>query len=116
MKKLKRKLKNFVKDVKVIQQQVEGFTADKVSDRLLAGGEKAIILRKTLCESFVNGVREWFCSAGEVFLYYNGLEMGINTAKEHMEIGKKLGLTELLQICKMGATILTAVGFGKMEK
>jgi predicted hydrocarbon binding protein len=107
---------NAVKGIKVIQQQAEGFIADNVSNMLLAGGERAIILRKTLCESFICGIRERFGSAGEVFLYYNGLEMGMNAAKVHVEMGKKIGLTAPSQICKcMGATIFAAIGFGQME-
>ncbi|MEM2952805.1 MAG: V4R domain-containing protein [Candidatus Bathyarchaeia archaeon] len=104
-----------VKGVKAIRQQAEGFIADTVSNILLAGGERAIILRKTLCESFIRGIRERFGSAGEVFLYYNGLEMGMNAAEKHVEMGKEIGLTDSSQICKcMGAPIFTAVGFGQM--
>ena len=105
-----------VKRVKAIQQQAEGFIADTVSNMLVAGGERAIILRKALCESFIRGIRERFGSAGEVFLYYNGLEMGMNAAKDHVEMGKKIGLTDPTQICRnLGATMFTAIGFGKME-
>ncbi|MGB9854401.1 MAG: V4R domain-containing protein [Candidatus Bathyarchaeales archaeon] len=105
-----------VKDVKVIKQQAGGFISDTVSNMLVVGGERAIILRKTLCESFIRGIRERFGSAGEAFLYYNGLEMGMNAAKDHVEMGKKIGLIDPAQICKrMGATIFTAIGFGKME-
>jgi predicted hydrocarbon binding protein len=105
-----------VKEVKAFQQQAEGFIADTVSNMLLAGGERAIIMRRVLCESFIRGIREQFGSAGEAFLYYNGLEMGKNAAKRHVEIGNKIGLTDPTQICRrMGATIFTATGFGRME-
>lgn len=105
-----------VKEVKAVRQQAEGFIADTVSNMLLAGGERAIILRSVLCESLIRGIREQFGSAGEAFLYYNGLEMGKNAAKRHVEIGNKIRLTDPAQISKrMGATIFTAIGFGRME-
>ncbi|MEM3642113.1 MAG: hypothetical protein QXH37_09355, partial [Candidatus Bathyarchaeia archaeon] len=104
-----------VKEVKAVQQQAEGFIADTISNMLLVGGERAIIMRRVLCESFIRGIREQFGSAGEVFLYYSGLEMGKNAAKSHVEIGSKIGLTDPAQICsRMGATIFTAIGFGRM--
>lgn len=83
---------------------------------LLIDQRRAIIMRYPLYKGLICGVRERFGSAVEAFLYYNGFEMGVNSAKQHMEMAEKIGLTDPIEIFKgIRTPIVISVGHGLQE-
>lgn len=64
------------KNVQIFAPTPSGFVYDKFFFPLKVGDERAIIFRKPLYEALFSGIRKEFGSAGEVFLYYMGLESG----------------------------------------
>ena len=105
-----------VREVKIIYPPVEGFIADNFSNRLLMNGDRAIIIRLQGYKGIVEDIRKHFGTAGEAFLYYAGFDSGVEYAKSHKEIGRKLGLTDPTKIFQLISTSLfSCVGFGKMK-
>lgn len=105
-----------IKKVLVVEQQAEGFIADTVISQLTMGGVRGFFMRSHLWVVLVNKIREKFGSAGESFLYYIGLEMGIKGAMEHLKMAKTLKLEDPEQIIKtLGASIFSSVGLGRMQ-
>ncbi|MEM1994654.1 MAG: V4R domain-containing protein [Nitrososphaerales archaeon] len=105
-----------IKKVMVIEQQIEGFIADTTTTNLTLSGVRGLFMRSHLWRALVNRVREKFGSAGEAFLYYTGVDMGISGAKEHLKMARVLNLREPEQIIKtLGASVFSSVGLGFMQ-
>jgi predicted hydrocarbon binding protein len=57
-----------------------------------------------------------FIDAAEAFLYYQGIEIGVEYAKNHREIANKLGVTNPQQIFEdIILGMLSCMGMGKAE-
>ncbi|MCD6469268.1 hypothetical protein J7L29_00510 [Candidatus Bathyarchaeota archaeon] len=105
-----------VKDVKVINPEIEGFIADNISGILQIGDDRCIILRRQGYRGLITNIREKFGTGGEAFLYYIGFETGVEYGKSHREIGLKLGVADPVRILKViGGSLFSCVGFGRAE-
>lgn len=100
-------------DVQTIKSKVEGLIADTISNPLLMGGERAIIMRSSGYKGLIKGIRERFGSAGEAFLFYNGVEIGTEYAKSHRYLGQKIGITDPVRIFDdITVSMFNCVGYG----
>jgi predicted hydrocarbon binding protein len=103
----------FVMDVQMIKPKIESLIADSISNPLLMGGERAVIMRSSGYKGLTKGIRERFGSAGEAFLYYNGVEIGIEYGKSHRAVGQKLGITDPARIFEdITISTFNCVGYG----
>jgi predicted hydrocarbon binding protein len=103
----------FVMDVQIIEPKVEGLIADTISNPLLMGGQRAIIMRSSGYRGLTRDIRERFGSAGEAFLYYNGVEIGVEYAKSHRAVGQELGITDPVRIfLDITVSMFNCVGYG----
>lgn len=75
------------KDVQIFAPKPSGFVYDSFFYPLKVGNERVIIFRKPLYEALFSGIRREFGSAGEVFLYYMGLESGVKLFEDYKQIG-----------------------------
>ena len=99
-----------------INPQIEGFLADTLSNPLLIGVARTILLRAPGYEGLICRVRERFGSAAEAFLYYQGIEVGVEYAKNHLEIANKLGIADPQKIFEdISLSMLNCMGMGKAE-
>jgi predicted hydrocarbon binding protein len=73
----------FLKHVHIFAPTHSGFVCDNFFYPLTVGNERAIIFRKPLYEALFSGIRKEFGSAGEVFLYYMGLESGSKVFEDY---------------------------------
>jgi len=105
-----------IKEVTWIEQQAEGFIANTTPSTITVGGMRVIILREIAWSVLVNKIRERFGAGGEVLLYYVGLDMGANAAKEHLKMAEALGLREPDKITRiLGASMFISTGWGRMQ-
>jgi hypothetical protein len=106
----------FVMDVQMIKPKSEGLIADSISNPLLMGGERAVIMRSSGYIGLIKGIGERFGSAGEAFLYYNGVEIGIEYGKSHKAAGQKLGITDPARIFEdITISAFNCVGYGHAQ-
>ncbi|MEM3881054.1 MAG: V4R domain-containing protein [Candidatus Bathyarchaeia archaeon] len=99
-----------------ISSKIEGFIADTLSNPLLISGARTILLRTPGYEGLIKRVRERFGSAADAFLYYQGIEVGMEYAKNHREIANKLGVTDPQIIFEdISLSMLECMGMGKTE-
>jgi predicted hydrocarbon binding protein len=103
----------FVMSIQIIEPNIESLIADSISNPLLMGGERAVIMRSSGYKGLIKGIRERFGSAGEAFLYYNGVEIGIEYGKSHRNLGQKLGITDPARIFEdITLSMFNCVGYG----
>jgi len=76
----------FFKRIQMFAPTPSGFVCDNFFFPLKVGNERTIIFRKPLYEAFFSGIRKEFGSAGEVFLYYMGLESGSKLFEDYKKI------------------------------
>jgi len=88
----------FFKDIQIFAQTSLGFVYDKFFFPLKVGNERAIIFRKPLYEAMFSGIRKEFGSAGEVFLYYMGLETGSRLFEDYKKISGSVKPRTLIDI------------------
>lgn len=74
------------KHVHISAPTSSGFVYDNFFFPLKMGNERVIIFRKPLYEALFSGIRKEFGSAGEVFLYYMGLESGSRLSENYKKI------------------------------
>lgn len=116
-KELVRKVKQygFVKEVKVIKPKINGFIADTVSNPLTMSGDRAIIFRKPGYKGLLADIRR-FGPGIETFLYYLGVEAGLEFGKKHRKAAKRLGITKPEEIHRnISESLFNCVGYGLME-
>ncbi len=111
----KAKQYDFVEEVIVIKPKVKGFIADTASNPLTIGGDRAIIFRKPGYKGLLADIRK-FGPGIEAFLYYLGVEAGLELGKKHKETAKKLGIVNPEEIFRViSESMFNCVGFGLME-
>jgi len=76
----------FFEHVQIFAPTPSGLVSDNFFFPLKVGNERVIIFRKPLYEAFFAGIRKEFGSAGEVFLYYMGLESGSKLFEDYKKI------------------------------
>lgn len=76
----------FFEDVQMFAPTSLGFVWDNFFFPLKVGNDRVIIFRKPLYEALFSGIRKEFGSAGEVFLYYMGLESGSRLFEDYKKI------------------------------
>jgi len=86
-----------------------GFVSDNFFFPLKIGNERVIIFRKPLYEAFFSGIREQFGSAGEVFLYYMGIESGSKAFEDYKTIS---GFTDFKTMADMACAFAFNMGWG----
>ena len=107
---------DFVEEVKIIEPKVEGFIADTVSNPLMLGENRAIILRDTGYKGLIVRIKERIGSGAEAILYYLGFEAGLEYGKKHREMGEKLGVKDPATIYRdISSSMFNCVGYGIME-
>ncbi|MEM2816192.1 MAG: V4R domain-containing protein [Candidatus Bathyarchaeia archaeon] len=105
-----------VKSIKIIKPTVEGLIADYMNHRLMLAGERAIIIRRSIYAGISKRMREQFGTAGEAFLFHLGHNAGMEYGKSHLEMAKKLGISDPAEIIKsVNLPLFSAVGFGRPE-
>lgn len=105
-----------VRNVQIIHPTVEGFAVHHLSARLMASGERAVIMRKPGYMGLIAGVREQFGEAGEAFLYQVGFEAGLRYGRAHRELAAKLSITDPIEVlCKITGPLCPSFGLGLFE-
>jgi len=116
-KELVRKVKqyDFVEEVIIIKPKINGFIADTVSNPLTMSGDRAVIFREPGYKGLLASIRK-FGPGIEVFLYYLGVEAGLEFGKKHKETAKKLGIAKPEEIYRnISESMFNCVGYGLME-
>lgn len=114
---LVRKVKqyDFVEEVIIIKPKINGFIADTVSKMLAVSGDRAVIFREPGYKGLVAGIRK-FGPGIEAFLYYLGVEAGLEFGKKHREAGEKLGIIKPEEIYRIiSESLFNCVGYGLMK-
>ncbi len=110
-----RKLK-FVKEIRDMKPEIEGFALDLFSFPLVIEGKRVIILREQGIKGIINGLRKRLGSAAEAIQYFLGFEAGLEFGKNHKKLGEKLGIRKPSEILsKISAPLFTPIGFGIMN-
>ncbi len=99
----------FLKHVHMFAPTHSGFVCDNFFYPLTVGNERAIIFRKPLYEALFSGIRKEFGSAGEVFLYYMGLESGCRVFEDYK---KTSGSGDLRTLIGMALAFAFNMGWG----
>jgi len=76
-----------LKHTRIFGPTPSGFVYDNFFYPLKVGNERAIIFRKLSYDALFSGIRKEFGSAGEVFLYYMGIENGSKLFEDYKQIG-----------------------------
>ncbi|MCX8177247.1 MAG: hypothetical protein N3F10_02995 [Candidatus Bathyarchaeota archaeon] len=107
---------NGVKSIEILKPTVEGLIADYINHRLMLAEERAIIIRRSIYGGVSKRMREQFGTAGEAFLFHLGHSGGMEYGKSHLEMAKKLGISDPVEIIKcLTLPLFSAVGFGRSE-
>jgi len=99
----------FFKHIQLFAPEPSGFVYDNFFFPLKVGNERVIIFRKPLYEAFFSGIRKEFGSAGEVFLYYMGLESGSRLFEDYKKIS---GFTNPRTMVDMSFAFAFNMGWG----
>lgn len=92
---------NGVKSIEILKPTVEGLIADYINHRLMLSEERAIIIRRSIYGGVSKRMREQFGTAGEAFLFHLGHSGGMEYGKSHLEMAKKLGISDPCRNHKM---------------
>jgi len=82
---LAKRFQQFGLDIKMYPQNSFGFVWDNFFFPLKVGNTRVILFRKPFYEALFSGIRKEFGSAGEVFLYYMGLESGSRVFEDYKD-------------------------------
>lgn len=75
-----------------------------------------LIFRRPGYEGLIVGMRDWFGTAEEAFLYHTGYDAGIRYGKSHQEFAAKLGIKDPIQILStISMPLYVSMGLGKPE-
>ena len=106
----------FVKEIKDMKPEIEGFALDLFSFPLVIDGKRAIVVREQGIRGIINGLRKRLGSAAEAIQYFLGFEAGLEYGKSHKKLGEKLGIKSPSEILsKISAPLFTPIGFGVMK-
>ena len=97
------------KHIQLFAPKPSGFVYDNFFFPLKVGSDRVIIFREPLYEAFFSGIRKEFGSAGEVFLYYMGLESGSKLFEDYKNI---IGSADTRTIIEMAYTFAFNMGWG----
>ena len=100
---------DFLKPPQIFAPTPSGFVSDNFFFPLKVANERVIIFRKPLYEALFSGIREEFGSAGEVFLYYMGLESGSKVFEDYRKIS---GSTDFGTLSSMACAFAFNMGWG----
>lgn len=101
-----------IKKVSFRKPTKSGFVADTFSFPLKIGHERVVIFREPVYESFLVGIRERLSSAGEMFLYYMGFDIGARISKEY----KRLASSEDVEtLCEVAKALVLNLGWAILE-
>ncbi|MHC1586824.1 MAG: V4R domain-containing protein, partial [Candidatus Hecatellaceae archaeon] len=105
-----------VEEVSPIPSTVEGFIADVVSCPIKIGGDRAVIFRDVGMRGFIVDLKRRIGSGGEAILYFLGFEAGREFGKRHLNMGRRVGLTDPVNVYRhISASMFNCVGYGIME-
>jgi len=97
-------------EVTIIEPIMPGFVIDYVHFPILLAGKRCLIIRQELMREIMNGVREEWGSAGNVFLYHMGKRAGALLWKTHSHFTERT--EETIRILE---AIMKSTGLGEFK-
>ncbi|MBC7113536.1 MAG: hypothetical protein H5T34_05940 [Candidatus Methanomethyliales bacterium] len=105
----------FFKIIDVVEPVAEGLLIDHVSHPIFISDHRAVIFWSSLYR-VLKAIRGRFGTGGEAFLFYEGLDAGLETGRYSYEMVKSVGLSDPLEVFqKVFTKMFQAAGFGRME-